>query len=77
MVMATGELEFLDFSYGNQTSIEDFPGERALQMEIYFGRMIFVAFVFLFAIVVLNLLNAIAIGDVQVIILTLPIHVTQ
>ena len=34
--------------------------------EIMLGQLIFVAFVFLFPIVVMNLLNAFAIGDIQV-----------
>ena len=34
--------------------------------EILLGQLIFVAFVFLFAVVVMNLLNAFAIGDIQV-----------
>ena len=37
--------------------------------EILLGQLIFVAFVFLFAVVVMNLLNAFAIGDIQVTIL--------
>ena len=34
--------------------------------EIMLGQLVFVAFVFLFPIVVMNLLNAFAIGDIQV-----------
>ena len=34
--------------------------------EILLGQLIFVAFVFLFSVVVMNLLNAFAIGDIQV-----------
>ena len=37
-----------------------------LEVEIYLARLIFIVFAFLFVIVVMNLLNAIAIGDVQV-----------
>merc|ERR1712038_1169391 len=33
--------------------------------EVILGQLIFVAFVFLFAVVVMNLLNAFAIGDIQ------------
>ena len=36
------------------------------EAEILLGQLIFVAFVFLFAVVVMNLLNAFAIGDIQV-----------
>ena len=34
--------------------------------EVMLGQLIFVAFVFMFAVVVMNLLNAFAIGDIQV-----------
>ena len=34
--------------------------------EVILGQLIFAAFVFLFAVVVMNLLNAFAIGDIQV-----------
>ena len=36
------------------------------KVEIMLGQLIFVAFIFLFPIVVMNLLNAFAIGDIQV-----------
>ena len=70
--MALGEMEFSDLRYANGTEQVTFPvnekGERIrdLEAEIYLGRMIFMAFAFLFGVVVMNLLNAIAIGDIQV-----------
>ena len=66
LMMATGELEYTSQFYGDQTKVEDFPSEEAKQWEIYCGRIIFIGFVFLFVIVLLNLLNAIAIEDVSV-----------
>ena len=56
-VMFIGELEFGDLTYGG----DDFP-TRAI------GKLLALAFAFLFAVVVMNLLNAVAIGDIQVLI---------
>ena len=39
---------------------------EALKMKLALGQLIFIVFVFLFVIVVLNLLNGIAISDIQV-----------
>ena len=38
-----------------------------VKVQIVLGQLVFIAFVFLFVIVILNLLNAVAIGDIQVI----------
>lgn len=77
IVMHIGEMEFLDLYYANQNKTDtDFPrddkGMRILdlEVEIYLARLIFMVFAFLFVIVVMNLLNAIAIGDIQVHIIT-------
>ena len=56
-VMFIGELEFGDLSYGGNKS-----GDRAI------GKLLALAFASLFAVVVMNLLNAVAIGDIQVLI---------
>ena len=73
IVMSFGEMEFLDQYYANQTKNDSgFPtgpdGRQiiGLEVEIYLARLIFMVFAFLFPIVVMNLLNAIAIGDIQV-----------
>ena len=78
IVMSFGEMEFLDLRYANATGDVVYPrynnsnpdqngtAIRELEIEIYFGRMIFIAFAFLFVIVVMNLLNAIAIQDIKV-----------
>ena len=78
-----GELNYDDFvqTFGvNLTNIrEDDPNRsfwsnhdgkasrEALKMKLALGQLIFIVFVFLFVIVVLNLLNGIAISDIQVI----------
>lgn len=72
IVMSIGEIEFLDLRYANATKNQTFPIDsdggkiKGLELEIYLGRLILLAFVFLFVVVVMNLLNAIAIGDIQV-----------
>ena len=38
----------------------------SIKVQIVLGQLVFIAFVFLFVIVILNLLNAVAIGDIQV-----------
>ena len=38
----------------------------SVKVQIVLGQLVFIAFVFLFVIVILNLLNAVAIGDIQV-----------
>ena len=61
LVMAVGELDGWD----EVPKLDKFEtsGEK---WTLYLGRMCLMAFVFLFMVVLLNLLNAIAIGDVQV-----------
>ena len=73
IVMSFGEMEFLELFYANQTKNDNyFPRDKnennilGLEVEIYLARLIFIVFAFLFVIVVMNLLNAIAIGDIQV-----------
>ena len=73
--MSIGEMEYTDLRYaeGNKDfnfklqNSTDGKGEpiKSLEWEVYFGRLIFLAFAFLFVVVVMNLLNAIAIGDIQ------------
>ena len=75
--MTLGELEFTDQLYGNMTKdveksngnmTEVSKGElsRGQQWEIHLAHIIFLGFVFIFTLVAINLLNAIAFGDVQV-----------
>ena len=65
-VMFTGELEYNDsFDWKEKTREEG--GFKRLLTGIYFGKLIFFAFAFLFVVVVMNLLNAVAIGDIEVI----------
>ena len=73
--MSIGEMEYTDLRYAEGTKSINFKlqnstdgkGEpiKSLEWEVYFGRLIFLAFAFLFVVVVMNLLNAIAIGDIQ------------
>ena len=68
--MSIGEMEYTDLRYaeGNKTINFKLDGKepiKSLEWEVYFGRLIFLAFAFLFVVVVMNLLNAIAIGDIQ------------
>ena len=49
------------------TSLKDLEDLKyALEWEINLGKIMTAAFIFLFVIVLMNLLNAIAIGDIQV-----------
>ena len=65
LAMAIGELEGWDKvpELDNENWTEWTSGQK---WTLYLGRMCLMAFVFLFVVVLLNLLNAIAIGDVQV-----------
>ena len=65
--MALGEMAYIALRYGNMdqnSTYEELDLEE--EWEIHLAHIIFMAFVFLFTLVVVNLLNAIAIGDVQV-----------
>ena len=64
-VMFTGELEYNDFEWKEKTREEG--GFKRLMTGIYFGKSILFGFAFLFVVVVMNLLNAVAIGDIEVI----------
>ena len=67
MTMALGEMAYIALRYGNMdqnSTYEELDLEE--EWEIHLAHIIFMAFVFLFTLVVVNLLNAIAIGDVQV-----------
>ena len=74
-VMFTGEVEHNDFEWKLKTR-EDYhhptnepkEGFKRLLAGIFFGKSILFAFAFLFVVVVMNLLNADAIGDIEVII---------
>ena len=59
IAMFVGELNFTDLKFDPQK--EDKTG-----LQKAFGQVIFAAFVFIFVVVVMNLLNAVAIGDIQV-----------
>jgi len=62
LVMAIGELEGWDKVPA--LDVDKFETSEQ-KWTLYLGRMCLMAFVFLFTVVLLNLLNAIAIGDVQ------------
>ena len=64
-VMFTGELEYTGFEWKEKTREEG--GFKRLMTGIYFGKSILFGFAFLFVVVVMNLLNAVAIGDIEVI----------
>ena len=76
--MFTGEYNFGDRRFSNvkvdKNSTEDTSDVQVLSSDVSYhtktqivlAQIIFVAFVFLFAVVVMNLLNAFAIGDIQV-----------
>ena len=76
--MFTGEYNFGDRRFSNvkvdKNSTEDTSDVKVLSSDVSYhtktqivlAQIIFVAFVFLFAVVVMNLLNAFAIGDIQV-----------
>ena len=63
LAMAIGELEGWDKVPA--LDVDKFETSEQ-KWTLYLGRMCLMAFVFLFTVVLLNLLNAIAIGDVQV-----------
>ena len=65
-VMFIGELEFGDLTYGGNSF-----AARSI------GKLIALAFAFLFAVVVMNLLNAVAIGDIQVLLSALSVSDTN
>ena len=65
-VMFTGELEYTDFEWEEKTREEG--GFKRSKAGIIFGKSILFAFAFFFVVVVMNLLNAIAIGDIEVMI---------
>ena len=56
--MFVGEMEFADLEWEHDTKFKEF--------DIALGNIIFLLFVFVFLVVVMNLLNAVAIGDIQV-----------
>ena len=70
LVMFVGEMEFGNFNFtvhGNTNNGDygkDWDG--ASKAEVALGQVIFMMFVFLFVIVFMNILNAIAIGDIEV-----------
>ena len=74
--MFTGEYNFGDRRFSNALVDEDKDTSDVevlgsdvsyhTKTQIVLAQIIFVAFVFLFAVVVMNLLNAFAIGDIQV-----------
>ena len=76
--MFTGEYNFGDRRFSpktlntlNKTDVEVLGANSSevsyhTKTQIVLAQIIFVAFVFLFAVVVMNLLNAFAIGDIQV-----------
>ena len=73
-VMFTGEIEYNDFEWKLKTRKDYNPtndppevGFKRMLAGIFFGKLIFFAFAFLFVVVVMNLLNAVAIGDIEVI----------
>ena len=65
--MTLGEFQYTDLRFGKLGENGDLEGLTLEERwQIHLARFIFMAFVFLFPLVVLNLLNAVAIGDVQV-----------
>ena len=62
VIMGVGEINAdLDF-----TDKDEYESNFNVKFEQFLGKIILLAFVFLFAIVLMNLLNAVAIGDIQV-----------
>ena len=57
------------------TDKDDYDNDYNVKFEQVLGKIILLAFVFLFAIVQMNLLNAVAIGDIQVKIKPLKVRV--
>ena len=65
--MFTGEYNFRDLREEDFELLGDNSKVSShAKTQIVLAQIIFVAFVFLFAVVVMNLLNAFAIGDIQV-----------
>ena len=54
-VMFVGEMEYGNIHFSEESKIE-----------LALGQFVFLVFVFMFVVVFMNLLNAIAIGDIQV-----------
>ena len=66
-LMFTGEYNFRDLREEDFELLGDNSKVSShAKTQIVLAQIIFVAFVFLFAVVVMNLLNAFAIGDIQV-----------
>ena len=75
-IMSTGEYDFGDRRFSNtlvngknDTSDTEVLGAHVShhkKTQIILAQIIFAAFVFVFAVVIMNLLNAFAIGDIQV-----------
>ena len=62
VIMGAGEINAdLDF-----TDKDEYESNFNVKFEQFLGKIILLTFVFLFAIVLMNLLNAVAIGDIQV-----------
>ena len=74
--MSTGEYNFGDRRFSNtlvngkndtsDTEVLDADVSHHKKTQIILAQIIFAAFVFVFAVVVMNLLNAFAIGDIEV-----------
>ena len=60
-VMFVGEMEYGDIHFSSP-ELETFSAK----LELALGQSVFLIFVFMFVVVFMNLLNAIAIGDIQV-----------
>ena len=65
--MTLGEFQYTDLRFGKLGENGDLEGLTLEERwQIHLARLIFMGFVFVFPLVVINLLNAVAIGDVQV-----------
>ena len=53
-------------AFGSDVEVDWDNVPDSVKVQIVLGQLVFIAFVFLFVIVILNLLNAVAIGDIQV-----------
>ena len=69
-MMTLGELGYTDHRFGNLTAEVKADELEKLttgeEWEIHLARIIFLGFAFIFTLVAINLLNAIAFGDIQV-----------
>ena len=63
--MFVGEMEFADLAWNKKDDESGFA-LRGLKSHVVFSNLVFILFVFFFVVVVMNLLNAVAIGDIQV-----------